>query len=66
MEKFWRFCRWLRLALLVLLMLGVAGLAFYTHTDGFREFVRQKLVRAINDSIARKGECCQIGRVGLG
>jgi autotransporter translocation and assembly factor TamB len=54
MEKFWRFCRWLRLALVVLLVLGVAGLAFYTHTDGFREFVRQKLVTAINDSIRGK------------
>jgi autotransporter translocation and assembly factor TamB len=54
MEKFWRVCRWLRLALLVLLLLGVAGLAFYTHTDGFREFVRQKLVTAINDSIHGK------------
>ena len=54
MEKFWRFCRWLRLALLVLLLLGVAGLAFYTHTDGFREFVRQKLVTAINDSVRGK------------
>ena len=54
MEKFWRFCRWLRLALLVLLVLGVAGLAFYTHTDGFREFVRQKLVTAINDSMRGK------------
>ncbi|HEX2260539.1 MAG TPA: hypothetical protein VHJ56_02840, partial [Candidatus Binatia bacterium] len=54
MEKFWRVCRWLRLALLVLLLLGVAGLAFYTHTDGFREFVRQKLVTAINDSIRGK------------
>ena len=60
MEKFWRFCRWLRLALLVLLVLGVAGLAFYTHTDGFREFVRQKLVTAINDSVRRKGQCRQI------
>jgi autotransporter translocation and assembly factor TamB len=54
MEKFWRFCRWLRLALLVLLVLGVAGLAFYTHTDGFREFVRQKLVTVINDSVRGK------------
>src|SRR4030095_4202751 len=54
MEKFWRFCRWLRLTLVVLLVLGVAGLAFYTHTDGFREFVRQKLVTAINDSIRGK------------
>ena len=54
MEKFWRFCRWLRLGLLVLLVLGVAGLAFYTHTDGFREFVRQRLVTAINDSIRGK------------
>jgi autotransporter translocation and assembly factor TamB len=54
MEKFWRFCRWLRLALVVLLALGVAGLAFYTHTDGFREFVRQRLVAAINDSMHGK------------
>ncbi len=54
MEKFWRLCRWLRLALLVLLVLGVAGLAFYTHTDGFREFVRRRLVTAINDSIRGK------------
>ena len=54
MEKFWRFCRWLRLALVVLLALGVAGLAFYTHTDGFREFVRQRLVTAINDSMHGK------------
>jgi autotransporter translocation and assembly factor TamB len=54
MEKFWRFCRWLRLALLVLLVLGVAGLAFYTHTDGFRDFVRQKLMTVINDSVRGK------------
>jgi len=54
MEKFWRFCRWLRLALVVLLVLGVVGLAFYTHTDGFREFVRQRLVTAINNSMHGK------------
>ncbi|HEY6364418.1 MAG TPA: hypothetical protein VI585_06455, partial [Candidatus Binatia bacterium] len=54
MEKFWRFCRWLRLALVLLLVLGVVGLAFYTHTDGFREFVREKLVTAINASMHGK------------
>ena len=54
MEKFWRFCRWLRLGLVVLLVLGVAGLAFYTHMDGFRELVRQKLLAAINDSVRGK------------
>src|SRR5215831_18220645 len=54
MEKFWRFCRWLRLALVVLLVWGVVGLAFYTHTDGFREFVRQRLVTAINNSMHGK------------
>ncbi len=54
MEKFWQFFRWLRLTLLVLLALGIAGLAFYTHTDGFREFVRQRLVTAINDSMHGK------------
>src|SRR4030095_6139866 len=54
MEKFWRVCRWLRLAWLVLLLLGVVGLAFYTHTDGFREFMRERLVTAINDSMHGK------------
>ena len=54
MERFWRFCRWLRLGLLFLLVLGVTGLAFYTHTDGFRDFVRQKLLAAINDSVRGK------------
>ena len=54
MEKFWRFCRWLRLGFLFLLVLGVAGLAVYTHTDGFRDFVRQKLLAAINDSVRGK------------
>lgn len=54
MDKFWRICRWLRLGLLFLLVLGVAGLAFYTHTDGFRDFVRQKLLAAINDSVRGK------------
>ena len=54
MEKFWRICRWLRLGFLFLLVLGVVGLVFYTHTDGFRDFVRQKLLAAINDSVRGK------------
>src|SRR5207247_5248515 len=40
--------------LLFLLVLGVAVLAFYTHTYGFRDFVRQKLVTVINDSVRGK------------
>ena len=37
-----------------MLGLGAAGLVFYTHTDGFREFVRQKLLAVINDSMRGK------------
>ncbi len=37
-----------------LLVLGVTGLVFYTHTDGFREAVRQKLLALINDSVRGK------------
>ena len=42
------------LGFVFLLVLGFAGLAFYTHTDGFREFVRQKLLAAIKDSVRGK------------
>jgi autotransporter translocation and assembly factor TamB len=54
MEKFWRICRYLTFGFVFLLVLGVTGLVLYTHTDGFREFVRQKLLTAINDSIRGK------------
>lgn len=51
METFWRVCRYLTYGIGLLLVLGVIGLVFYSHTDGFRELVRQKLLAAINDSI---------------
>ncbi|HXV79598.1 MAG TPA: translocation/assembly module TamB domain-containing protein [Candidatus Binatia bacterium] len=51
MEKFWRVCRYLAYGIGLLLVLGVIGLVFYSHTDGFRELVRQKTLAAINDSI---------------
>jgi len=54
MKKVWQILRWLTLGFVFLLVLGVAGLAFYTHTDGFRDFVRQKLVTVINDSVRGK------------
>ena len=54
MKKVWQILRWVTLGFVFLLVLGVAGLAFYTHTDGFRDFVRQKLVTAINDSMRGK------------
>jgi autotransporter translocation and assembly factor TamB len=54
MSKFWRFCRYLTLGVALMLGLGAAGLVFYTHTDGFREFVRQKLLAVINDSMRGK------------
>jgi autotransporter translocation and assembly factor TamB len=54
MKTIWRILRWVRLGFVFLFVLAVTGLAFYTHTDGFREFVRQKLVTAINDSVRGK------------
>ena len=54
MEKFWRVCRYLWFGFAFLLLVGIIGLAFYTHTDGFREFARQQLLAAINDSIRGK------------
>jgi translocation and assembly module TamB len=49
-----RLLRWVTLGFLFLLVLGVAGLVFYTHTDAFREFARQKLLALANDSIRGK------------
>lgn len=54
MGRFLRVCRWLGLVLVFLLVLGAGLLAYYTHTDGFREFARQKLLAAINDSVQGK------------
>ena len=54
MEKFWRVCRYLAFGFAFLLVVGVTGLVFYTHTDGFREFMRQKLLTALNDSARGK------------
>src|SRR5918995_846918 len=54
MKKLFSALRWLAFGLLFVLVVGVAGIAFYTHTDHFREFARQKLVTAINDSVRGK------------
>ncbi len=54
MEKFWRICRYLTFGFAFLLVLGVIGVLFYSHTDGFRELVGQKLLTVINDSIRGK------------
>jgi autotransporter translocation and assembly factor TamB len=39
---------------MLLFALGVAVLVVYTHTDGFREFTRQKLLALANESIRGK------------
>jgi len=54
MKIFLRAFRWVALMFAFLLVLGVTGLLFYTHTDGFRELVRQKLLAVINDSVRGK------------
>jgi autotransporter translocation and assembly factor TamB len=54
MRKFRQVCRWLMFGFVFLLALAVTGLLFYTHTDDFREFVRQKLLAAISDSVQGK------------
>jgi autotransporter translocation and assembly factor TamB len=60
MKQFLRILRWLGLSLLVVVVLGVAGLAIYTHTDHFREFARQKLMAVINDSVRGKVSVARI------
>jgi len=49
-----RLLRWVTRGLVLLFVLGVVGLVVYTHTDGFREFARQKLLALANDSIRGK------------
>jgi translocation and assembly module TamB len=54
MRKLLSALRWVGWGLLFVLVLGITVLAVYTHTERFREFARQKLVEAINDSIRGK------------
>jgi autotransporter translocation and assembly factor TamB len=54
MKKVWQVLRWVELGFFFLAVLAIAGLAVYTHTDDFRDFVRQQLLAAINDSIRGK------------
>jgi autotransporter translocation and assembly factor TamB len=50
----WRLIRWVIRGFMLLFVLGVAALVWYTHTDGFREFARQKLLALANESIHGK------------
>jgi translocation and assembly module TamB len=54
MGKFWRVYRYVAFGFVFLLAVGVTGLMFYTHTDGFREFMRRKISTVINESIQGK------------
>jgi autotransporter translocation and assembly factor TamB len=49
-----RLVRWVAGSFMLLVALGVAALVWYTHTDGFREFARHKLLSLANDSIRGK------------
>src|SRR3954447_10936102 len=46
-----RFLRWSGRAVLALLLLAVVGVGIVTQTSRFREFLRQKIVQTVNDSI---------------
>ncbi|MGB7946410.1 MAG: AsmA family protein, partial [Candidatus Binatia bacterium] len=54
MKKVWQILRWVGWGLACLVVLAVVAFTFYTHTDGFRAFLREQLVSAINDSIRGK------------
>jgi autotransporter translocation and assembly factor TamB len=51
MQKFWRIIRWSVLGLGVVFLLVVVGLAIYTRTENFQQWVREQAVAAANASI---------------
>lgn len=51
MKALWTSLRWIVLSLGVLAILGIAALAIYTHTPGFRELLRREMIAAVNGSI---------------
>jgi len=63
MKIFLRAFRWVALMFAFLLVLGVTGLLFYTHTDGFRELVRQKLLAVDQRFCSSKSQCCKTRRL---
>jgi translocation and assembly module TamB len=54
MKRLFTILRWIGFGLLFVLVVAIAGVAVYTHTDHFREFARQKLLAVINDSVRGK------------
>src|SRR5918997_439789 len=51
MNRYFILLRRIAFALGFLLLILIIGTAIITHTDRFREFVRQQVVAAVNDSI---------------
>ncbi|MGH7784946.1 MAG: hypothetical protein ACREO5_14030, partial [Candidatus Binatia bacterium] len=45
------FLRWTAVGLVSLLLLVLVGLGMVTHTERFRQFVREKLIDSVNGSI---------------
>src|SRR5262245_6008330 len=51
MAKFWRILKWLILSLGLVLLLVIVGVAVYTRTENFQQWVREQAVAAVNRSI---------------
>jgi autotransporter translocation and assembly factor TamB len=49
-----RRARYVAAGLAIIVIVAATALGIYTHTDGFRELVRQKLMAAVNDSVRGK------------
>src|SRR5574341_605952 len=56
----WRIARYVGAGFTVIVIVAATALGIYTHTDGFRELVRQKLVAAVNDSVRGKIDVARI------
>lgn len=50
----WRVVRYTVAGLTLVIIVAATAVGIYTHTDSFRELVRQKLVAAVNDSVRGK------------
>ncbi len=51
MENVWRVIRWLFAGTGLLLLVAVVGVGIYTHTDSFRETLRQNVVAQVNAAV---------------
>jgi autotransporter translocation and assembly factor TamB len=60
MNMFRKIFRWTGFAVGLLLLIAVIGAVIYTHTDAFRELVRQKALQALNQSIRGRVDVARV------